>query len=161
MSRTRRRALRRALRRACLRTWYRNWPLGPGRRAPSSPRHSPPPPTITACPSPPLPTWHVAVTQPPIYITGDPVITCQGRHPQSPGLQGWRARLCSIGPLKSCPCLLALLSLATKLGVGSAGVGRREAKLLPDEPHSGSAAQPQPRFNSRAQTRNNDPLLLW
>jgi len=31
--------LRRALRRACHRTWRRNWPSGPGRRAPSSPRH--------------------------------------------------------------------------------------------------------------------------
>ena len=83
-------------------------------------------PTIAACPSPPLPTWHVAhvaVAQPPIYITGDPVITCQGRHPQSPGLQGWRTWQCSTGLLKSCPCLLASLSLATKLGVGSVGVG--------------------------------------
>ena len=44
-----RRALRRALRRACLRAWCRNWPSGPGRRASSSPCHSPPP-----LPPPPL-----------------------------------------------------------------------------------------------------------
>jgi len=31
--------LRRALRRACHRTWRRTWASGPGRRAPSSPRH--------------------------------------------------------------------------------------------------------------------------
>ena len=31
------------MRRACLRMWCRNWPSGPGRRAPSSPRQSPPP----------------------------------------------------------------------------------------------------------------------
>ena len=31
--------LRSALRRACQRTWRRTWASGPGRRAPSSPRH--------------------------------------------------------------------------------------------------------------------------